>query len=51
MRPNPLTEDIGEVTPPIILEEFYKQEKDTGINLSNYHGVSRANTNLFYLSK
>jgi hypothetical protein len=51
MKPNPLTEDIGEVTPQIIPNNVLEQEMDTGISLSYYRGISRANKNLFYLSE
>jgi hypothetical protein len=49
MKYNELTEDIGEVTPPIILAEWCEKMNDTGIDLSHYRGISRANNNLFYL--
>jgi hypothetical protein len=49
MKYNPLTEDIGDVTPSAVLAEWDKIENCTGSDLSQYRGVSRANKNLFYL--
>ncbi len=51
MKYNPLTEDIGDVKPSAVLAVWDKIENCTGSDLLQYHGISRANKNFFYLNE